>query len=328
MATTTLYSVKGGSGTSVTAAALAATIGRNLDTGARLLDLDGDARPILGLPAALGDDRRAFDYLDTGDLRDIDSATILAGYGLGLLDGSGPIECDKRPLDVLLAHFDHTLLDAGPVVIDAGTIDPHRLDRDARARRHLLDSTISVLVLRPCYLALRRALDFGHRPDLVVLIEEPGRALGVSDVRDVLGVEVFPLPFDPAVARCVDAGLLGSRVPADHARRLDALTGRLAEAVRRERERRAEAVETVEAPVLMCADCLGTWEGRLEAIPGGDALLIEVCDGCQHPTTVIACREVEADPLCVETCAPLDHGTGRSIVTRCACCGASGLCAV
>lgn len=317
MTTTTLYSVKGGSGTSVTAAALASIIGRTLVSGARLLDLDGDARPLLGL-AESDHGRTVWDYLHTGDLRDIDSAVSIAAPGLGLLDGGGPIGCEQRALDVLLAQFDHTEDDLGPVVIDAGTIDPHRLDLDARSRRHLLDSTASVLVLRPCYLALRRALTFGHRPDAVVLIEEPGRALGQSDVRNVLGVSaVVSIPWDASIARAVDAGMIATRSSALFGESLASLVNLCHD---------QRAVEEGVEVTLLCVECLASTEWGNEYVPvESDPLLVEVCEACIRPGTVVACRP--ADPLCVETCAPAGHG--RSIEqTRCACCGAFGACSV
>jgi hypothetical protein len=72
----------------------------------------------------------------------------------------------------------------------------------------------SLLVLRPCYLALRRAAETPLRPSSVVLVVEPGRALGRSDVEAVLGVPVAAeIPWDPTIARAVDAGLLASRLP-------------------------------------------------------------------------------------------------------------------
>jgi hypothetical protein len=75
-------------------------------------------------------------------------------------------------------------------------------------------ATLSLLVIRPCYLALRRALAAPIRPSGVILVEEPGRSLGPSDVSDVLGVPVRArVPWDRAVARSVDAGLLAARVP-------------------------------------------------------------------------------------------------------------------
>ena len=74
--------------------------------------------------------------------------------------------------------------------------------------------SFSLLVLRPCYLALRRALAAPIRPSAVVLVNEPGRALTRRDIEDVLGVPVrAEVDFDPSIARAVDAGLLAGRVP-------------------------------------------------------------------------------------------------------------------
>jgi hypothetical protein len=72
----------------------------------------------------------------------------------------------------------------------------------------------SLLVLRPCFLALRRAVTAPIRPSGVVLVREPGRALGRRDVEAALGVPVrAELDVDPSVARAVDAGLLVTRLP-------------------------------------------------------------------------------------------------------------------
>ena len=52
------------------------------------------------------------------------------------------------------------------------------------------------------------------RPDGVVLVAEPGRALRVPDIERTLGVPVVAtISHDPAVARAVDAGLLAARLP-------------------------------------------------------------------------------------------------------------------
>jgi hypothetical protein len=47
----------------------------------------------------------------------------------------------------------------------------------------------------------------------IVLIEEPGRALSRRDIEAAIGAIAVVLPYDPAVARAVDAGLLASRMP-------------------------------------------------------------------------------------------------------------------
>lgn len=68
-------------------------------------------------------------------------------------------------------------------------------------------------VIRPCYLALRRAAAIiDHHP--IVLVAEPGRALGARDVEHALGASVAcEIPVDPSVARAIDAGLLACRMP-------------------------------------------------------------------------------------------------------------------
>jgi hypothetical protein len=90
-------------------------------------------------------------------------------------------------------------------VVDHGTTPP--VDRDPGDQ--------VFLVLRPCYLAIRRALGQNCRPDGIILLTEDGRSLGVRDVEDVLGVRVVAIiPVTQTLARSIDAGLL-----ARHSRR-------------------------------------------------------------------------------------------------------------
>jgi len=72
----------------------------------------------------------------------------------------------------------------------------------------------SLLVIRPCYLALRRALTASIDASGIVLVGEPQRALQQPDVEDVLGLQVrAAIPWRPAIATAVDAGLLARRLP-------------------------------------------------------------------------------------------------------------------
>lgn len=83
---------------------------------------------------------------------------------------------------------------------------------------------LSLLVLRPCYLALRRALRAPLQPGAVVLVGEPQRALQQADVEDVLGLRVrAAIPWKPAIATAVDAGLLARRLPSQLERALHGL---------------------------------------------------------------------------------------------------------
>jgi len=69
-------------------------------------------------------------------------------------------------------------------------------------------------VLRPCYLALRRAVSTRLRVDGVILVNEPGRALSKRDVASVLSAPIVAeVELDPRLARVIDAGLLTTRLP-------------------------------------------------------------------------------------------------------------------
>ena len=86
--------------------------------------------------------------------------------------------------------------------------------------------TRSVLVVRNCYLALRRAVQSPVCPSAVVLIEEAGRALCHPEVEAALpGLPVVVVPADPAVARAIDAGLLSAQLPASLGAGLTAING-------------------------------------------------------------------------------------------------------
>ena len=76
------------------------------------------------------------------------------------------------------------------------------------------DQGTSLLVTRPCYLALRRALNLGITAAGVVMVSEPGRALGCEDVATVTGLPVIAtIPLRAEIARAVDAGVLPARLP-------------------------------------------------------------------------------------------------------------------
>ena len=78
------------------------------------------------------------------------------------------------------------------------------------------DTGTGLLVIRPCYLALRRALNGGACPaaSAVVVVAEPGRALDDTDVAAVTGLPVIAtVALRADIARAVDAGVLADRLP-------------------------------------------------------------------------------------------------------------------
>jgi hypothetical protein len=106
--------------------------------------------------------------------------------------------------------------DPGEVVVDLGVPSPDLEPLLAHAHR-------SLLVLRPCYLALRRATALPSRPTGIVVLMEPGRALGRREIEDVIGVKVAAeIDVEPTIARAVDAGLLAARLPRGLSRTLKA----------------------------------------------------------------------------------------------------------
>lgn len=200
----TCWSVKGGSGTTVVAAALALTFSRLAPSGALLVDLAGDVPAVLGLSEP--DSPGVSEWLSAPDDVGADALDALSSDAADHLRivHRGRLPIDRSGRWDALARALTTR--PGVTVVDAGLAPVHRSLLNA--------SDESLLIVRPCYLALRRAVEISDRPSGVILVREPMRALGKRDVETVLGVSVrAEVGFDPVVARAVDAGLLAGRLP-------------------------------------------------------------------------------------------------------------------
>jgi len=203
------WSAKGGSGTTVVSAALALVLTRRAPT--LLIDLAGDAPAALGLAEPSGPGVAEWLASPTADAAALLRLSVDATDALRVIPrGSGNIPGDARWGDLARALDGH-----GQVVVDAGTgVPPAAL---------LSAATHTLLVTRPCYLALRRAVASGIQPTGIVVVGEPGRALNSDDIeRSLHAPVVAELQYDPAVARAVDAGLLASRLPRSLAHSLKA----------------------------------------------------------------------------------------------------------
>ncbi len=199
MAGNLLWGVKGGSGVSVVAAGLAVATARHRPV--LLADLGGDQPAVFGLD----DDGRPglAEWTATVDPRD---------------DSLGRLVRRARPsVDLLVRGVGPIPDDASDRLVDALGDDPRSLVVDAGNHAGGLrapSGVRSVLVVRSCYLALRRAAQLEHRPDAVVLVVEAGRALDRRDVERVVGTPVVAtVEVDAVVARRVDAGVLPDRLP-------------------------------------------------------------------------------------------------------------------
>lgn len=212
----TLWSVKGGSGVSVVAAGLASLMARDAGPdgdGTLLVDFGGDQAALLGVPQP--DGPGVTDWLATprGDAEALRRLELAVAPELSLIPtGSGggwATDREEALVDVLVSERRSVVVDGamGAAPVPA-----------------LAAADVSLLVLRPCYLALRRVVRDGVRADGVVLVEEPGRALDAVDVSRAVGLPVLcTVGADASVARAVDAGLLAARPPRSFARSLQAI---------------------------------------------------------------------------------------------------------
>ncbi len=206
------WSPKGGSGTSVVAAACAVVLAQDYE-GARLADFGGDQPAIFGLGSE--PETGITDWLAAGSAapRDaLERLTVGVAPGVVLVP-RGSVDRALAPVAAAEAGAGiAAMLREGPVptVADVGV----PVTAATRAMVEIADR--SIVVLRGCYLALRRAVrsPLLDRCAGVVLVEEPGRSLGAREVRDTLDRPVLArVPLRSGVARTVDAGLLASRLP-------------------------------------------------------------------------------------------------------------------
>jgi hypothetical protein len=103
----------------------------------------------------------------------------------------------------------------GDIQPDYGLYDDVVIDWGKQTAPHFATG-VNVMVVKPCYLALRRAVHLGAaKPHTILLHEDhPGRALRAVDVEATLGCTIsYVMRHDPQIARTVDAGLLSARNP-------------------------------------------------------------------------------------------------------------------
>lgn len=197
---TIFMSSKGGNGTTITATSFSLiAASRGLPT--VLIDLCGDIPSVIGTPEPSSPGVN--DWLAENSTLDAESLVKLGtpvSPGLVVVHrGARFVQGQPRWSD--LADAISTL--PMNVIVDAGIgYLPDEL-RKAEA-----DVT---MVVKQCYLSLRRATQLS-RPTNVIVIREEGRALTVKDVGHVIGSPVIAeIPYEPAISRAVDAGLLMSR---------------------------------------------------------------------------------------------------------------------
>lgn len=203
----TVTATKGGAGATAVAAAIGLTA-----PGTTLVDLTGDLAAAIGTEGHHG--VGAADWLTSdAPVERLDELATAIEHTESLLlpHGGGHEVAVAAPAGrwALLGEWCVRRAASAAVVIDPGP--------NIAAVRGAVDAgrAVEVVVTRACFLALRQRVPAAMGPDGVVLIAEPGRALRSQDVERTLGAPVLAtMPWAPAVARAIDAGLVSSGVPA------------------------------------------------------------------------------------------------------------------
>ncbi len=246
-----VWSPKGGQGLSVTVAAMALAHRRRGDATVAVVDLAGDQPVVLGVEGcgAVG----VLDWLGSRATPQALGRTALEVVdGLTLIPrGGGPPSVRCQPADVpdaarparvseLWAAIDDladvVLVDAGvPASAPASTAEQPgagtwgvgltgRAEPAAGVvplqgggelgRLAVRAATHNVVVVRACYLAMRRFGRLDLAADAIVFLREPWRALVAGDLEISIGAPVLAtVEVDPAVARAADSGQLALRLP-------------------------------------------------------------------------------------------------------------------
>jgi len=212
----TLWSVKGGSGVTVTSAVLAVQAARRARR-VVLVDLCGDQPAALGGAEPMGPGVTDWLASEEGTPAALGRLMSQAPGGIWLLPrGDSTAWSAERVEDLVTALAG---LDC-PVVVDAGVLAGPGTDDVpvVDLGRRLAGAGRSTLVTRACYMSLRRySTHRRERPGVLaaqgaILVEDGGRPLSAADVSAFIELPVLAtVSVDAAVARSVDAGTLVRR---------------------------------------------------------------------------------------------------------------------
>jgi hypothetical protein len=205
----TCWSMKGGSGTTVVTATMA-LLASQLRTSAGIVDLAGDIPAVLGLVEPSGPG--VADWMRSDPSAGPEALARLAtsvNPNLSVIHPGSTrdvVPPGRDPWIELTEALTDVDAFAERIFVDAGLGEPPAELRDAADH--------DLLVVRGCYLALRRCATLRRPPTGIIHVAEPGRALRRREIEQIVGVPVIAeIDIDPVVARKVDAGLLAGGPP-------------------------------------------------------------------------------------------------------------------
>lgn len=194
-----VYSAKGGVGTSTVAALLA--LARQKETPIDLVDFTGEQIDLLDLerPPSFQAERSKVQLLSSIEVKE------KLSYRRCLIEG------DQDPTATAAQVLDELYFAKKDVVIDCGNLN----QPSAGIQRELTRCAQSrLLVVRCCYLCLANSQKLDIEPTGVIMLKEPGRVLGLGDVESVINAPVVAtISIDSSVARLIDSGFLKKRAP-------------------------------------------------------------------------------------------------------------------
>jgi len=203
------WSPKGGSGTTVVAAALAALTARQ--SNCWLVDTQGD------LEAVFGVERAADGFRDWCECPPAIGADRLSDLGVDVAPGLTLIGAGAAHADISLAtdgrvqEFADWLGD-DIAIVDAGVVSQGAMPGYVEAFNDVAD--VSLCVIRPCHLSLLRAHQSPIRPTGLIIIEEPNRRVAAEDAMRLLDAPIVArIPWDVSIGRAVDAGVMVRAMP-------------------------------------------------------------------------------------------------------------------
>ncbi|MEM9516211.1 MAG: hypothetical protein AAGA42_15280, partial [Actinomycetota bacterium] len=209
---TVLWAAKGGTGTTLTACALA--LAQPLST--MLVDLDGDVPRALGIGSR---DRPGLDDWLASDAPDDHLADLLIRGPADLVILPARRDTTPRPTDRMrrpqleerwttLATWcaDWASQADRHAYVDAGTGEPPPQFVDAADR--------ALLVTRRCFLGLSLARQLDAHPTGLVLLDEHGRTMPTRAITEAVGAPIVArVRHERAVFQAVDAGLATAPLP-------------------------------------------------------------------------------------------------------------------
>lgn len=213
-----VWSPKGGVGTSTIAVALAATV-TECHRDVRLIDLGGDAPAIVGVRVpdhlGIGDLLRAAPATPTTalDAISVDIGERFSYVGPGRVDRAAGCEPPAAEAGLSVSQFVNAVRSHAAIcVVDCQTVGT------ALERALVANSDLALIVVQPCFVLLQRTTQLQSlvaASSGVVYLEDQGRSLTAADVGGILGRPLLAkIQRSHEVARTIDAGVLLRRRPA------------------------------------------------------------------------------------------------------------------